>query len=222
MYIIKANISKAVKSGNINENMNEYKDLISIMASAPKVPAPDGFTQSVMRRLPAEERLNIWQLLRQTLTEAGEISWGNSTREYAQGRNAFFYFLIAGLFLLIIGSVLFSSVFFIAYTFRAMGFILMQSILVLTAAIMLIAAGMMMAANIQGTAYWAKRAIMVYGILMIADAVLINAAVKTTLGGVVALAFGMAGIVTGTILIKALEKTTQENKGTFTGGLHNA
>jgi len=206
----------------MNDNMNEYKDLINIMTSAPKIHAPDGFTESVMGRLADEQNLSIWQLLRRSLAVAGEISWDSFTWECTQGRNACFYFLITGFFFFVIGSVLFSSVFFIGYASMAMVFILIQSILVLMAAISLVAAGMMMAANIPGAVRWAKRAIMVYGTLMIADAILIVAAVKTTSGGVVALAFGMAGILTGMTLMKALERRTHLNNGTFTGGLHNA
>ena len=205
----------------MDENMSDYKDLIHLMEATPKVPIPNHFTQSVMDRLAGEQSLSIWQLLRRTLAEAGEISWANFTSECGQGRKACLYFLIAGLFFFFVGSVLFSSVFYMVYASRAIGFILLQSILVLTAAISLVAGGMMMATNIPGI-LWAKRAIMFYGILMIAEACLIDAAVKTTSGGLLALTFGMAGIVTGMTLMKALENRTQGNNETFTGELHNA
>ena len=206
----------------MDENMDNYKDLINLMKATPKAPVPGHFTQSVMDRLADEQSLSLWQLLRQTLAEAGEISWTRLARECEQGRNAYFYFLIAGFFFFFIGSVLFSSAFYIGYASRAMGFILLQSILVLMAAISLVMGSMMMATDIPGTAWWAKRAIMVYEILMILSAVLIAIVVKTTSGGLLALTCGMAGIVTGITLMKALENRKQGNNGTFTGELHNA
>ena len=206
----------------MDENMDDYKDLINLMKATPKAPVPGHFTQSVMDRLADEQSLSLWQLLRQTLAEAGEISWARLARECEQGRNAYFYFLIAGFFFFFIGSVLFSSAFYIGYASRAMGFILLQSILVLMAAISLVMGSMMMATDIPGTAWWAKRAIMVYEILMILSAVLIAIVVKTTSGGLLALTCGMAGIVTGITLMKALENRKQGNNGTFTGELHNA
>ena len=160
----------------MDENISDYKDLIHLMAATPKVPVPNHFTQSVMGRLAGEQSLSIWQLVRRTLGEAGEISWANFTATRADCWHS---------------------------------------------GISLIAGGMMMATNIPGT-LWAKRAIMFYGILMIAEACLIDAAVKTTSGGLLALTFGMAGIVTGMTLMKALEKRTQGNNETFTGELHNA
>jgi len=207
----------------MDENMDDYKDLINLMKATPKAPVPGHFTQSVMDRLADKQSLSLWQLMRQTLAEAGEISWARLARECEQGRNAYFYFLIAGFFFFFIGSVLFSSAFYIGYAAPgAMGFILLQSILVLMAAISLVMGSMMMATDIPGTAWWAKRAIMVYEILMILSAVLIAIIVKTTSGGLLALTCGMAGIVTGITLMKALENRKQGNNGTFTGELHNA
>ena len=190
--------------------MSEYKDLIQLMEATPKVPTPDRFTERVMGRLAAEQRLSIWQLLRRTLAETREISWTSFAGECTQGRNACFYFLIAGLFFFFIGSVLFSSGFFIGYTSRAMGFIMIQSILVLMAAISLVAAGMMMAARVPDASYWAKRALMVYGILIIANAFLIQANSKMALGEVFALTFGTTGMLMGMVLMRALQSKTNE------------
>ena len=206
----------------MNEDFSKYESLIKLMEETPKAPAPDRFTEKVMGRLEDEQRLSIWQLLRRTLAEAGEISWTRFTRECAQRGNACFYFFITGFFFFFIGSILFSSIFYIGYASRAMGFILMQALLVVAAATSLVVAGMMVAANMPGTARWAKRAIMLFGVLIIGNSMIINATIKTTSGGVLALTFGIAGIVTGVILMKALERRTPGNDCTFTGGLDNA
>jgi hypothetical protein len=206
----------------MNENMSEYKDIINLMEATPKAPVPDHFTQNVMGRLSEEQSLSIWQLLRHTLAEAGEISWTRFAGECTEGRNACFYFLLAGIFFFFIGSTLVSSIFYTGPVSRAMNPILIQAFLVLTAATLLIIAGLIIAANLPGSAQWAKRAIMLFGFLVVANAMFINMTVKTMSGGVLALTFGIAGIVTGMILMKALETQKQGKNVIFTGGLHNA
>lgn len=121
-----------------------------------------------------------------------------------------------------IGAILFSSALYIGYAFKATGFILIQAVLVLMAATSLIATGLIMAANMRDAARRAKRAVMLFGILIIANFVFFHAIVKTTSGGVLVMTFGITGILTGMILMKALEQRSQGDNGTFTGGLHNA
>ena len=206
----------------MNEDFSEYRDLIERIKATPQVPVPDNFTESVMGRLTDEQRLSILQLLRLTLAETGKIPLARFTSECAQGRNAGFYFLVAGFFFFFIGSVLFSSAFYIEYATRAMGFILIQSTLIIMAAIALVMGGMMMATDMPISALWAKRAIIVYYMLITLSAALITVAVKTTMGGLLALIFGIAGIVTGMTLMKAVEKRAQGNNEILTGELHNA
>jgi hypothetical protein len=204
------------------EEYNEYNDLIQqIKATLNESPSPD-FTQRVMERLTDEQRVSVTHMLRRAIKRAGEISLARFTGVDSRARDACFYFLIAGFFFFFIGSVLLSSVFFIGHEFRAMVFILIQSFIVLMAAISLIMGGMIIAADTTGSALWAKRAIIVYGVLMILSSVLIAAAVKTTLGVILSLTFGMAVIVMGMTLLKALENQAQGSSSTFTGELHNA
>lgn len=205
----------------MNEDFSEYKDLIRQIAAAPRVNPPLNLTQRVMGQLADEQRFSIWQLLRRTIKQAGEISWARFASADTKAQDACFYFLITGFFFFFVGSVLFTSAFYIGYAPRATGFILLHSILVLVAAISLIMGGMIIAADTPGFALWAKRAIIVYGVLMILSSVLIAAAVKTTLGGLLSLTFGMAVIVMGVTLSKALENRTQGSSSTFRRELHN-
>jgi hypothetical protein len=206
----------------MDEDISKYKDLINLMEETPKITASDHFTQCVMARLTGEQNLSILQVLGRTFSEAKEISWTNFVNKSAQGSNSCFYFLIAGLFFFFIGSMLFSSTFYIEYTITAMGFILLESILVLIAAISLVTGSMMMATGIPGTEKWAKRVIMIHEIMIISCAVLIAVAVKTTCGGLLAITFGITGILTGVALMKVMENRAQGNNETFTGELHNA
>ncbi|PKN65417.1 MAG: hypothetical protein CVU54_18840 [Deltaproteobacteria bacterium HGW-Deltaproteobacteria-12] len=205
----------------MSEEYNEYNDLIQKIEAMPKEsPSPD-FTQRVMARLANEQHVSIRRMLRRAIKRAGEVSLDRFTGADSRARDACFYFLIAGFFFFFIGSVLFSSIFFIGHELKAIVFILIQSFLVLTAAISLIVGGMIMAVDSQVSAYWAKRTIMIYGVLMISSAVLIASAVKTVFGGLLSLSFGMAVIVMGMTLMKALENRAQGNSKTFTGELHN-
>ena len=105
----------------MNDNFNEYKELIQQIKAVPLVTPPSDITQSVMGLLNDEQSLSLRHLLHRALAEAGEISWARFISENAQGRNAFFYFLIAGFFFFFIGSVLFCSAFFIGYSFKDNG-----------------------------------------------------------------------------------------------------
>ena len=206
----------------MDENIDNYKGLTNLMTAAPQVPAPDNFTQRVMANLDAAQKLSVWQIMRQTFAEAGNISWSHFANEGAQGQNTFFYFMIAGFFFFFLGSVLLSSTFFINFASRATSFILLQSIIVILAAIALLMGGLMAATEITGTERWAKQAIMIYESLIILSAILIAAVVKTPLSSLFALTFLGAGILTGITLTKALEKRGQGNHETITGELHNA
>ena len=206
----------------MDENLDNYKDLTNLMTTAPQVPAPDNLTQRVMANLDAEQKLSVWQIIRQTFAEAGKISWSNFAVEGAHSQNTFFYFMIAGFFFFSLGSVLFSSTFFINYASRAISFILLQSVIVILAAIALLMGGLMTATDITGTERRAKQAIMIYESLIILSAILIAAVVKTPLSSLFALTFLGTGILTGITLMKALEKRGQGNHEIITGELHNA
>ncbi len=204
------------------EEYKKHKDLIQQIKAIPHVNPTSDITQQVMARLTDEQRVSIRHMLRRAIKRAGEISLARFfTGADSRARDACFYFLIAGFFFFFIGSVLFSSVFFIGHEFRTMVFILIQSFLVLMAAISLIVGGMIMAADSRVSAYWAKRTIMFYGVLMISSAVLIASAVKTVFGGLLALTLGLSVIVMGGTLLRALENRTQGCGSTFRGELHN-
>jgi hypothetical protein len=204
------------------EEYKKHKDLIQQIKAIPHVNPTSDITQQVMARLTDEQRVSIRHMLRRAIKRAGEISLAYLfTGADSMARDACFHFLIAGFFFFFIGSVLLSSVFFMGHEFRAMLFILIQSFLVLMAAISLIVGGMIMAADSRVSTYWAKRTIMVYGVLMISSAVLIASAVKTVFGGLLALTLGLSVIVMGGTLLRALENRTQGSSSTFRGELHN-
>ena len=206
----------------MDENLENYKDLTNLMTAAPQANVPDHFTQRVMANITTEQKLSLWQMLRQIFVKAEKMSWNNLSNKITPEQNTIFYFLIAGFFFLFMGSVLFSSIFFINYTNRLTNLMLLQSLIILAAAVALMIGGMIIATDTPDNVNWAKRTIVFYEIMIVLSALLIVVMVKTGSGEFWALITVTSGVFTGMILIKALENNTQETDATFTGGLHNA
>lgn len=201
----------------MNENFEEYRDLVQLMEATPKAPAPDRFTENVMGRL-AEPNPTVWRQLLQSLKETREISWTRFSLDCAEGQTSCVYFLLVGLFFFFIGTILLISLFNVNYLPSAIVSVLVQAVLILMAAISLVAAGLTMATHMPGAHTLAKRAIMVYMVLIIANAFLMQATVKATDGGLFALTFGVTGVLMGMVLIKVLEARTTETRRFKQGG----
>ena len=190
----------------MNDDFSKYESLINLMEATPKAPAPDHFTERVMGRL-SEPKPTLWRLLKLAMLGAGEITASGFRREYSAENQPCFYFLMAGLFFFIIGTILLSSLF---YSPMIMVSLLAHAILIFMAAFSLVAAGLVMAARVPDASHWAKRALMVYGVLIIANAFLIQANSKMALGEVFALTFGATGLLMGMVLMRALKSETNE------------
>lgn len=206
----------------MDEKLNNYKDLINLMSAAPQTAAPDHFTRRVMADITAKQKISLWPMLRQTFTEAGAMSWNKLSHKDTPEQNAIFYFLIAGFFFFFMGSVLLSSTFFIDYANRLTNLMILQSLILLAAAVSLMIGGMIIATDTPDNVNWAKRTIVFYEIMIVLSALLVVMMVKTGSGELWALITISSGILTGMILIKALENNAEENDATFTGDLHNA
>jgi hypothetical protein len=215
--------TKTSGTGNMNNDLNEYKELISMIQAAPQVSSPGQLTQNVMGRLgDIPEKPGIVWMLKQTLAKTGQMSIGRFNTEDSSAQTSGFYFLLAGLFFFIIGATLFNSLLFMPRLSGATALIMIQSVLVLLAAISLAAPGMMLSVNIPDADRYAKRAIMVFAVLIMANALLICETIKTKSGELMSLAFIAAGAVTGIILVISLKNRTRENNNTLTGELRNA
>lgn len=206
----------------MQEDFSEFKELIQQVEAIQHVtPSPD-FTKRLMGRLDGDQHSSIRQLFCRTIKLAGEISLSGFVRADSTMRDACFSFFVTGLFFFLIGSILFCSVLFMGYESGGKAvLILIPSILILMASISLFIGGLIVAADSQASAYWAKRAIMVYGTLMILNVVFVASVVQTVWGGILALTFGMAVIVMGITLLKTLENSIQGSSSTFRGELHN-
>ena len=204
------------------EEYKEYNDLIKQMKTMPQVNPPSDITQQVMGRLVDDHHSSIRQLFSRTIKQAGEISLSGFVRADSTMRDACFSFFVTGLFFFLIGSILFCSVLFMGYESGGKaGLILIPSILILMASISLFIGGLIVAADSQTSAYWAKRAIMVYGALMILNVVFVASVVQTVFGGMLVLTCGVAVIVMGITLLKTLENSLQGSSATYRGELNN-
>lgn len=206
----------------MNENLDNYKDLIKMMEAMPKAPAPDYITPKIMEKLSKEDKPGFSWLLKKTIERTAEISWGRFSRDCTEEQKSSFYFFLAGFFFFFIGAILFNSSFYMVNTVNAMVSILLQATLILLAAISLATPGLMLAANMKSAAFWAKRAIMVYGVLILITALLIHATMKTLSGGLIAIAFMIMGIMTCLILMKVIAGLTNAKSNALTGRMDNA
>lgn len=206
----------------MNENIDNYKDLIKMMEALPKLPPPDDISPKIMARLSEEEKPGFSWLMSKTIKKTAEISWGRFSRDCTEEQKSSFYFFLAGFFFFFIGAILFNSAFYMGHISNAMVSILLQATLILLAAISLATPGLMLAANMKSAAFWAKRAIMVYGVLILITTLLIQATMKTFSGGLIAIAFMIMGIITCLILMKVIAGLTNAKSNALTGRMDNA
>ena len=205
------------------DEFNEFIPLIKQIQETTYLAPPKQLTQNVMGRLDTiQEKHSVLWMLKQTIVKTNQMSFSRFIIEGSSLQTSGFYFLLAGLFFFIIGATLLNSLFFMSHISNAMILRIIQSILVLTASISLATPGMMLSVNIPDADQFAKRAIMVFAILIMANALLMNETIKTVSGGAIAFAFAATGVATGIILMKSLKNRTQESNNTFTGGLRNA
>lgn len=205
----------------MQEDFSEFKELIRQVKDIQQVtPSPD-FTKRLMERLDDDQHSSIRRLFCRTIKLAGEISLSGFVRADSTTRDACFSFFVTGLFFFLIGSILFCSVLFMGYKPGKAVLILIPSILILMASISLFIGGLIVAADSQKSAYWAKQVIMVYGALMILNVVFVASVVQTIWGGILALTFGMAVIVMGITLLKVIENGIQGTNSTFREELPN-
>lgn len=183
---------------------------------------PSDITRQIMGKLNDNGEFSTWRTMYKTLAEARNISWRGFSGINEQAQNKGFYFLIVSLFFFLIGSALFTSVFYIGHLSKITAFIVLQSVLVLMSAISLMMGGILTASGIPGFERMVKTSIWIYEILIILCAILTAAMVTSVLGVILAVTFVAAGIMTGITLMKAVDNRSIEHKGSFTGELNNA
>lgn len=208
----------------MNDNLSEFKNLIKNIQAMPHAPAPGDFTQKVMGRLnEASEKQGFWAMLKQALAKTASMSFNPKNIQHASDQAAGFYFLLSGLFFFFIGATLLNSMLYVPRLSGATWIIILQSALVLIAAVSLVAPGLMLAVNLPRAKSVARQAVTIFITLIIICAFLLNETVKTAGGGLVALAFAVIGVLMGIILIKSIsnKQSASSVNNTLTGELHH-
>ncbi|MFH1734110.1 MAG: hypothetical protein ABIE92_05310 [bacterium] len=198
----------------MNEKFEEYRDLVQLLQAAPKMSASEGFTERVINRLEAP-KLGFWNLVRRVMLGSGQVKVAGIGNQFLNGQAPCFYFLIAGLFFFFIGATLLANLY---YAPSINKFMLAQAILFLMTAVSLAATGLMLVARVPDAAYWAKRVVIVYSVLIMTNALLLKMIVKTALSVIFTLVFVAMGILMGMVLMSALKRRSEETAGHEQGG----
>ena len=196
----------------MNEEFSKYKSLIKLMEATPKLNVSDGFTETVMKRLP-EPSQTFWSLLKRSVLTATELNSIGIRRESRAGLEPYFSFLIVGFFFFFIGATILAGLFHSDNLFASKIPILITAILILTASLLLVAAGLVTASSLPAAPMWAKRAILAYGVLISISSFHIQSGIQTALGSLFALTFGTTGILMGMVLMRALKCRTNDSTG---------
>jgi len=188
----------------MKDDLSEFNTVISLLESQKEVTIPDNFTQNIMLRITTVDKPNVFWAIKETCIKAAEISWSHFSSNFRDNQESSSYFLISGFFFFFVSTTLFSNAIYMSYFTHATAFTLFNAVIMLFASMSLSVAGLMLALNIPNALFWAKRAVMVYGVLMLSMIILIQSTVKTTPGMIISVLLSALGIITGGILLRSL------------------
>jgi hypothetical protein len=206
----------------MNNDLNEFSQLIKQIQETPHLDPPERFTQNVMEQInsPQKKPGLLW-MLKQTFIKTGQISLKGVSIDEHSVQATGFYFLLAGLFFFLIGAALLNSQLYMPHLSDTVIWIVLQSVLVLLASFSLVVPGMMLTVNIPDADRFARRALLIFMVLIMANALLIQEAIRAASGGAMAIAFTVAGIFTGIFLMKSMKQRFSGDNSTVTGELHH-
>jgi len=166
------------ETGEMNDNMSDYKDLIHLMDATPKAPLPDHFTQSVMARIPPV----------------------SNTRECS------FCFFITGFFYLIMGIVLMAGFKAIGFSMAAMEWIKLQPHLTIGAAIWLFTLGVVLMLDGSAVIKMVRYGTLFYIFFTVFNGILMRPYLHVPYAGVFIIGFVATSAFMGVMLALAVQK----------------
>jgi hypothetical protein len=191
----------------MNDNISEYKHLVSMMTSAPKVPAPKGFTQNVMGRLPAGH--GIWSMIGNVLPgilqEGAQSVWERGIRVPSKTECSF-YFFITGFFYLIMALVLMASFKVVISSQAAADWIALQPHVTLGAAIWLLALGALLIMDGRTAIKIAQYGTLFYIFFAVLNGILIWSHLRIPYAGIFIIGFTGTSALMGAMLVLAVKK----------------
>jgi hypothetical protein len=191
----------------MNDNMNEFNDLICLMAKAPKVPPSDGFTQNVMGRLPAGHgiRSGVRGMLPGFMITGADPAWLPSGRVPGKVECSF-YFFISGFFYLIMALVLMAGFKAIFSSGAFADWIGLQPYVALSAALWLIAIGFLLMLDGRAAARIARYGALIFIFFAVFNGVLMQTSLRIPDAGVFIIGFAATSTIMGGILAFAVKK----------------
>jgi predicted neutral ceramidase superfamily lipid hydrolase len=192
----------------MNENMNEYKDIINLMEATPKAPVPDHFTQNVMGRV-AELDQGAWAKLKQALfnpSGAGVQSRWAQILSVSNTRECSFCFFITGFFYLIMGIVLIAGFKAIGSSMAATGWITLQPYLTIGAAMWLLSLGALLIMDGRAAVKIAQYGTLLYIFFTVFNVILMRPYLHVPFAGVFIIGFVATSAFMGVMLAFAVHK----------------
>jgi hypothetical protein len=191
----------------MNDNISEYKHLVSMMTSAPKVPAPKGFTQNVMGRLPAGH--GIWSMIGNVLPgilqEGAQSVWERGIRVPSKTECSF-YFFITGFFYLIMALVLMAGFKAVLSGSAAKDWIELQPYVTLGAALWLIAIGSLLMLDGRTAIRIARYGSLLFIFFAVFNGVLMRTHLHIPDAGIFIVGFAATSTIMGGMLAFAVNK----------------
>ena len=193
----------------MNEEFSKYKSLIKLMEATPKVNVSDGFTEAVMNRLPELDQ-GVWAKVKHFLFNpswAGIQSRWTQIMSVSDKRECSFCFFVTGFFYLIMGIVLMAGFKAIGSSMAEMEWIKLQPHLTISAAIWLLALGMVLMMDGSTAIKIAKYGTLFYIFFTIFNGVLMRPYLHVPYAGVFIIGFVATSALMGVMLALAVQKT---------------
>lgn len=192
----------------MNDKMNEYKDLINIMKEKPKVPTPDHLTARVMCRLPELDQ-RTWVKVKHPLPTplwTGIQSRGEQMLNVSNNRECSFYFFITGFFYLIIGIVAMIGFKEISSGMAVMEWIGLQPYIALGTAIWLLTLGIILMMDGKTAIKITKYGTLFFIFFTVFNGILMRSYLHIPYGGAFIIGFMAASALMGVMLALTVQK----------------
>jgi len=192
----------------MNEDMSEFKDLIRIMETTPKVQPPDGFTEGVMVRLATEQTDGVWMRIHSMIDPivAGVGNGWIQQMTVSTPRECSLCFFMTGFFYLIMGIILTIGFRTIGSGMALADWIALQPYLAIGSAIWLMTLGVILIMDGRVANKLVQYGTLLYIFFTVFNGVLMRPYLHIPYAGVFITGFIAASAVMGTMLALAVRK----------------
>ena len=179
----------------MNKDSNEFKNLIQLIESAPKLSPPDRLTQEIMARLDVAEKAGIWTKIKGDLQD---LVRGSYTFRWAQKltvsnlRECSYCFFMTGFFYLVMGVILMAGFRTISGSLSQTDWIQLQPCLSLSTAIWLLALGGILILKNRIALKIARLGTLIYIFCTVSNGVLMSSYLHIPYAGIIMTGFIIA------------------------------